>query len=342
MQKNSAASGLAFAFVPGSGKATARILLMQPFFITGPTASGKSAIALALAERVGGEIVNADAFQLYRGLDLLTAKPPLADRSQLPHHLYDVLAPEESCDAQRYREMALPVLEDIAARGHVPIVVGGSGLYIKALSHGLAPLPRGDEALRTRLNALSLEEMLAQLLALDPQAGENVPLANPRYVQRALEICLLTGRPQSALRQTFSQTEPRGRGVVLHWDREALYTRIDQRVHDMLDAGLLAEVQAFAEKRPVGAEVLQFEKAIGLREIRAHLAGEMTLPDAVSAMQQASRRYAKRQITWFKREHWLQTICLDSQHGAEWVASHLIDLFPCLPRPSPPTPSPSI
>lgn len=315
---------------------------MQPFFITGPTASGKSAIALALAEHVGGEIVNADAFQLYRGLDLLTAKPPLADRARLPHHLYDVLAPEESCDAQRYRELAELVLKDIAARGHVPIVVGGSGLYIKALSHGLAPLPRGDEALRAELNALPLEAMVARLLNLDPQAGENVPLANPRYVQRALEICLLTGQPQSALRQTFAQTEPMGQGIVLHWDREVLYGRIDQRVHDMLAAGLLEEVRAFAETRPPEAEVLQFEKAIGLREMRAFLAGDMSLPEAISAMQQASRRYAKRQITWFKRESWLQTICLDSQHGAEWAARHLIDLFPCLHRPSPPTPSPSI
>jgi tRNA dimethylallyltransferase len=110
----------------------------------------------------------------------------------------------------------------------------------------------------------------------------------------------------------------------------------------MLEAGLLAEVRAFAEKRPPDAEVLQFEKAIGLREMRAHLADELALPDAVSAMQQASRRYAKRQITWFKREHWLQTICLDSQQGAEWAASHLIDLFPCLLRPSPPTLSLSI
>ncbi len=264
---------------------------MPPFFITGPTSSGKSAIALALAERVGGEIVNADAFQLYQGLDLLTAKPPLTDRERVPHHLYDVLPPTESCDAQRYREMALPVIAEITARGRLPIVVGGSGLYIKALSHGLADLPRGDAALRAELNALPFEEMVARLLALDPQAAENVPLANPRYVQRALEICLLTGQPQSALRQTFAQTEPAGQGVVLSWEREVLYARIDQRVHDMIAAGLLDEV------RTLPALGVTSEKAIGLREIRAHLAGEMSLPEAISAMQQATRRYAKRQIT---------------------------------------------
>lgn len=305
----------------------------HPFFITGPTASGKSAIALALAERVGGEIVNADAFQLYQGLDLLTAKPPLTDRACVPHHLYDVLPPAESCDAQRYREMALPVIAEITARGRLPIVVGGSGLYIKALSHGLADLPRGDAALRAELNALPFEEMVARLLALDPQAAENVPLANPRYVQRALEICLLTGLPQSALRQTFAQTEPAGQGIVLSWEREVLYARIDQRVHDMIAAGLLDEVRTLP---PLG---VTSEKAIGLRDMRAHLAGEMTLPEAISAMQQATRRYAKRQITWFKRERWLQTICLDSQQGAESTTSHLLDLFPCLTSP---TPSPSI
>ena len=323
----------------------------SPFFITGPTASGKSSIALALAERVGGEIVNADAFQLYQGLALLTAKPARADRARVPHHLYDVLSPEEGCDAQRYREMALPVIAEIAARGRVPIVVGGSGLYIKALSHGLADLPRGDAALRAELNALSLDEMVARLLVLDPRAAENVPLANPRYVQRALEICLLTGQSQSALRQTFAQSEPAGQGIVLHRDREELYARIDQRVHDMIAEGLLEEVRVFLAARDRSMEAsptmpsqapLQMEKAIGLREVRAHLAGEMTLTEAISAIQQATRRYAKRQITWFKREHWLQTICLDSQQGAESVASHLIDLFPCLTSPNPPALSPSI
>ncbi len=311
-------------------------LPITPFFITGPTASGKSAIALALAERVGGEIVNADAFQLYQGLDLITAKPSQKERQRAPHHLYDVLSPTESCDAQRYREMALSIIADVAARGSVPIVVGGAGLYIKALSHGLADLPRGDEKLRAELNALPFEEMVARLLALDPQAAENVPLSNPRYVQRALEICLLTGQPQSALRQTFAQTQPLGQGIVLQWERDTLYARIDQRVHDMIAAGLLDEVGSLPS---LGVSV---EKVIGLREMRAHLSGEMTLAEAISAMQQATRRYAKRQITWFKREHWLQTICLDSQQGAESVASHILDLFPCLTPPSPPIQSQSI
>lgn len=309
---------------------------IAPFYLTGPTASGKSGVAVALAECIGGEIVNADAFQLYRGLDTLTAKPSRVERERVPHHLYDALDPESLCDAQRYRELALPVIADIAGRGIWPIVVGGSGLYIKALSHGLAELPKGDESLRVELRALPLDEKVRRLLALDPEAVQNVPLANPRYVERALEICMITGKPQSVLRQNFAQTEPWGSGVVLSWEREALYARINQRVLAMLDAGVLTEVAAFDGKGGL-------ERAIGVRELRAHLAGECTLAEAVVAMQQATRRYAKRQGTWFRRETWLQTICLDSTSTPESAASHLIDLFPCLKSPpSPPTVSTSI
>ena len=297
------------------------------FFIVGPTASGKSALAVALAEQIGGEIVNADAFQLYQGMDLLTAKPAPADLARVPHHLYGVLPLTEACDAQRYRELALPVLADISARGKVPLVVGGSGLYIKSLSHGLAPLPPTDPELRARIAAMTLEAMREQLLQLDPRAADNVPLANPRYVSRALEICLLTGQPQSELRQTFTQTEPAGQGVVLWWEREDLYARINERVHTMLAAGLLAEVQALPELGITAA------KAIGLREMQAHLRGELTLEAAVESMQQSTRRYAKRQTTWFRRESWLQTICLDSQSTADSALTHLFDLFPCLKSP---------
>lgn len=306
---------------------------IAPFYITGPTASGKSGIALALAEQFGGEIVNADAFQLYRGLDVITAKPPSADRERVPHHLYDVLDPHEHCDAQRYRDLALPEIERIAARGRWPIVVGGSGLYIKALSHGLANLPAGDETLRTELRALPLEEKARRLLELDPEAGNNVPLTNPRYVERALEICLLSGQPQSQLRQTFAGAEPWGQGVVLTWERDALYARINQRVLGMLDAGALAEVAAFD-----GTGGL--EKAIGVRDLKACLAGACSLSGATAAMQQATRNYAKRQGTWFRRERWLQTICLDSSSTPESAASQILDLFPCLKTPpSPPIPS---
>lgn len=282
-------------------------------FIVGPTASGKSALACALAEQIGGEIVNADAFQLYAGMDILTAKPVPAELQRVPHHLYGVLPLTESCDAQRYHSLAMPVIAEIASRGRTPIVVGGSGLYLKALTHGLSPLPQASPALRERFAHLTTGEKTAWLLQRDPAAATTVNLRNPRYVERALEICLLSGQPQSDLRRSFMQTEPEVNGVILAWDRTALYERINQRTLAMFAAGLIAEVAALGELSPTA------EKAIGLREVREHLAGRMSLADAIAAIQQATRRYAKRQITWFRRERCFQTICLDSHPTAEYV-----------------------
>ncbi len=291
-------------------------------YIAGPTASGKSAVALALAQQTDGEIVNADAFQLYRGLDTLTAKPSPFERTLVPHHLYGLLDPSETCDAQRYRDLALPVLQRIAERGRVPIVVGGSGLYLKALTHGLDPLPAADPALRVRFAAMSLEEKTAELLALDPEASANVPLQNPRYVERALEICLLTGKPQSALRSAARKDPPVPvRGVCLVWERALLHRRIDQRVLDMIAAGAVEEA---ATAGPLSAT---FAKAIGVRELRAHQRGELTLEEAIAAIQQATRRYAKRQTTWFRRETCFQTICLSPDQTPDSVAGQIRALF---------------
>ncbi|WP_395716633.1 tRNA (adenosine(37)-N6)-dimethylallyltransferase MiaA [Prosthecobacter sp.] len=294
------------------------MLPTSTFFITGPTASGKSALALALAEEVGGEIVNADAFQLYAGMDILTAKPSAADRARLPHHLYGVLPLTESCDAQRYHALAVPVIEEIAARGRVPIVVGGSGLYLKALTHGLSPLPAASPPLREKFKHLSTGEKMIWLLQRDPEAATTVNLRNPRYVERALEICLLTGRPQSALRRSFAENEPQVTGILLEQDRETLYARINQRTLDMFAAGLIDEVAGLGEMSPTA------EKAIGIREVREHLAGRASLADTIAAIQQATRRYAKRQITWFRRERCFQTICLDSLPTAEYVLERVL------------------
>ncbi|MDZ4405621.1 tRNA (adenosine(37)-N6)-dimethylallyltransferase MiaA [Prosthecobacter sp.] len=297
------------------------------FLIAGPTASGKSALALALAERVGGEIVNADAFQLYAGIVILSAKPSAAEMARVPHHLYSVVPLTESCDAQRYHSLALPVIADIAARGRVPIVVGGSGLYLKALTHGLSPLPPASARLREQFRHLSPGEKVVWLLQRDPEAATTVNLRNPRYVERALEICLLTGRPQSGLRRSFVEKEPQVNGVILDTDRETLYARINQRTLAMFEAGLIAEVAALGKLSPTA------EKAIGIREVREHLAGHLTLDQAIDAIQQATRRYAKRQATWFRRERCFQTICLDSLPTTEYALTRILELFPCL-RPS--------
>lgn len=289
--------------------------------IAGPTASGKSALALDLAEHLDGEIVNADAFQLYEGLEILSAKPGATEFSRVPHHLYGVVPLTETCDAQRYHDLAQPVIEDIARRGKVPILVGGSGLYLKSLTHGLARLPQGDAGMREKLRARPLNEKVAELLSLDPDAATTVNLGNPRYVERALEICLLTGQPQSALRQTFAGTEPKACGVLLNWERAALCARIDARTRQMFECGIIEEVTNLGALSPTA------EKAIGIREIRAHLAGELSLEDTISAIQAVTRQYAKRQTTWFRREHWLQTICLDPASTAQYALDSALSVW---------------
>jgi tRNA dimethylallyltransferase len=334
------------------------------FFLCGATASGKSAVASLLCQRIGGEIINADAFQLYRELDICTAKPSHADQQRLPHHLYSVLSPGESCDAQRYHDLAQPVITDIVARGRWPVIVGGSGLYVKSLTHGLAPLPKGDAALRERLAQMTAEQRIAELLRLDPEAPANVPLQNDRYVSRALEICLLTGKPQSELRQSWQRSQPEFMGVLLTRERDDLHHRINQRVVQMIQAGASNEVRELLKvvlgfsphqlrqhEDPRPAEVSRAEapdyisqglfKAIGVREITAHLHGDCTLDQTIADIQQATRRYAKRQATWFKREHGFQTVCLAPDSTAESAVERILELFPCLLQPPPSLPSSS-
>ena len=333
------------------------VLSLPAFYLCGPTASGKSAVATALAQRIGGEIVNADAFQLYQGLDLCTAKPFHDERALAPHHLFDVLAPAEACDAQRYHDLALPVVEGILSRQHWPIIVGGSGLYVKALTHGLAPLPKGDAALRAQLDQMTAAERVSELLRLDPDASSNVPLSNDRYVSRALEICRITGQPQSALRQQWQQNQPTFLGALLTRERDDLYQRINQRVFQMMDAGVVEEVRGVLESWGMGHSSFvtrhsslepspaprppSLLSAIGVREIQSFLHGDCSLDSAISAMQQATRRYAKRQMTWFRREQGFQTICLAAESNRDFVIQRILESFPCLCRPPQSAPSSS-
>ncbi len=268
----------------------------MPVYLVGPTGSGKSALAVALAQRLDGEIVNADAFQIYRGLDICTAKPSEDEKQRVPHHLYDVLAITEPCDAQFYSELAKPIISEIQSRGKTPIIVGGSGLYVKALTHGLASLPPADEGLREKLACMTASERVTWLLLRDPMAEKQINLRNDRYVSRALEVCILTGRPQSELRNSWQQNTPDFKGICLIWDRALLYERINQRVLKMIDAGLINEIGR------LGTTSGHAFKAIGVREMRRYLNDECTKDEAVAEMQQATRNYAKRQMSWFRRE----------------------------------------
>lgn len=274
------------------------------FFVCGPTAAGKSARALELARDLGGEIVNADAFQLYRGLEVLTAAPTAADQALAPHHLYGLLPPDQPVDAMAYLRLVVPVIDDILRRGKRPIVTGGSGLYLKFLSHGPSPLPPGDPSLRAELDALPLDALVARLRELDPAEAARTDLANRRYVSRALEVCLLAGVPCSTLRDDWEQaTRARAsalRGILLRQPRPELHQRIARRTRAMLDGGAIDEVAALGDIAP------GLEKAIGLREIRRHLAGEISRAECADLIDAATRQYAKRQETWFRRETWLQ------------------------------------
>ncbi len=302
------------------------------FYVAGPTGAGKSEVALEVAETVGGEIVNADAFQLYRGLERLTATPGAAARARVPHHLYGVLATGETCDAAKFAGLARGALADLERRGVPALVVGGGGLYIKALTHGLSGAP-SDAAVRESLAARPLAEKVAELRALDPAGAAVLNLRNERYVDRALEICRLTGRPASEVRAAWRGPDPPGlRGVLMTWERDALYERIDRRVEAMFGSGVVEEVAAVqGSGAPVSPTA---EKAIGLREIRDMLAGRMSRAEAVAAIQQATRRYAKRQMTWFRRERWLKTVCLEAgatphSAAAEIVRMHFHDRSSC-------------
>jgi tRNA dimethylallyltransferase len=282
--------------------------MRRTFFIVGPTATGKSELAADLAGEIDAEIVSADAFQIYRGLDLLTAKPDALTLAQAPHHLIGAVLLSEEINAEKYGRAASRVIDEIHSRGRLAIVVGGSGLYIKALTHGLAPLPESNPKLREKLNAMRLDELRTQLAEVDPEAARKIDTKNRRRVVRALEICLLTGKPASEQRTDWalagivdpgrpgSSTPATTSGVFVFRDREELYARINQRVEAMFEHGVIEEVRAGG---PIGSTASQM---IGLRDIRQLLDGKISTSQCVATIQQASRRYAKRQLTWFRRQ----------------------------------------
>ncbi len=297
----------------------------NPFYIAGATGVGKSAVATALAERIGGEIVNADAFQLYEGMDILTAKPGTEDLARVPHHLYGVIDLSDEFDVAKYEALAKPRLAEIAAGGRTPIVTGGSGLYLKSLTHGLSPVPSSDPKLRAELEAQELPVLASRLSALDPAGAESTNLLNKRYVIRALEICLQSGRPMSEIKNEWESAAPAFDGILLNRDRQELYARINQRTIAMLDEGLLDEVASLPEEISATAE-----KAIGIREARLHNAGEISREECIEMIQTSTRRYAKRQVTWFRREKGFQSIELPSDASTESTVETILELFPHL------------
>jgi len=276
--------------------------------VVGPTASGKSALALELAERLGGEVVSCDSQQVYRGMDIGTGKATAAERARVPHHLLDVVEPDDTMTAARYVGLADAAIAEVAARARLPILCGGTGLYYRALLYGLFAGPAADEALRARLDeeaeASGPEVLWARLSVVDSEAARRIDRRDRVRIIRALEVYELTGVPISVHQQAHDHRRlaPRYsvRGLGLGPPREELGRRIDTRVDGMIGAGLLEEVRSL-NSRGYACGLRAFA-AIGYREMCAHLAGRYDLAEAAVKIKQASRRYARRQLAWFRNE----------------------------------------
>lgn len=273
--------------------------------ITGPTAAGKSALALEVAEAVGGEIVSADAMQVYRQLDIGTAKPTAAERARVPHHLVDFVAPDDPYHAGRFQEDARRAIAAVAGRGRLPLVVGGTALYLKVLTGGLAPGPGRDAAIRGQLEARweagDAPGIWRELEGADPPLAARLHPNDRTRVIRGLEVWLTTGRRLSDAHGAhgFLDRPYRVLWLGVGAEREALGVRIDRRVRRMIDAGWVEEVTRLQDLG-YGAETPALQ-ALGYRHLLAFLAGEGTLEAAVGDIQRETRRFAKRQMTWFRR-----------------------------------------
>jgi len=294
------------------------------FFIVGPTAAGKSEIAAEVAFRCGAEVVNADAFQIYQGLDLLTAKPNAPTLAKARHHLIGTLPLSEEWDAAKFRSAALRAIAEIHGRDKPVIVAGGSGLYIKALTHGLASLPAPNAELREALNKWSVDQLYSRLRVLDPETAATIDRKNQRRLARALEICFLTGKAASIQRTQWKNEETVAvtagptnaiASVFVFRDRADLFEQIDRRVHAIFRRGVVDEVRALGKIGVTAA------KTLGLRQIQELIAGQVSEPDAIASIQQATRQYAKRQLTWFRRQTNFEPLNLSLQSLDEAVES---------------------
>ena len=302
--------------------------------ITGPTATGKTALGVELALRLDGEIISADSMQIYRRMDIGTAKVTPAETRGVPHHMVDVAEPDESFSVARWVDMAAAAAEDIFARGKVPIIVGGTGLYIDSLLSGrdFAAAPDADEGLRTRLNdeydAIGGAAFREKLRAIDPQRAEKLHEADKKRLVRAMEVWLLTG-------ETITEHDARTKALPPRWDslrialtyadREKLYERIDRRVDLMVEQGLFDEVQSLLQSGL--SDECTAMQAIGYKEPAAYFAGRLSREEAIALIKQESRRYAKRQLTWLRRDPGLAWFDRASTPDTPSLAAEIANMY---------------
>ncbi|MBT7505138.1 MAG: tRNA (adenosine(37)-N6)-dimethylallyltransferase MiaA [Rhodospirillales bacterium] len=275
--------------------------------VAGPTASGKSSMAMDIAAEFDGVIINADSMQVYQNLRILTARPDKADEARVPHRLYGVIPPSQNCSVAHWRDLAVAEVETVLKAGQLPVVTGGTGMYIRALMQGLAPIPEGPAEIRLAVQAGFDKNggtaLHAELSECDPESAARIDVGDKQRLIRAVEIYRATETPLShwiSLGNEGGLSNVMFQPLILMPPREALYERIDARFHQMINEGALDEVGKLLE---LGLDSeLSAMKAVGVRELAGYLAGDLTLELAVSSAQQASRNYAKRQMTWFRNQ----------------------------------------
>jgi len=297
---------------------------LAPVFLAGPTAVGKSAVALALAEQLSGEIVSVDSMQVYRGLDIGTAKPAPVERARIPHHLLDVLELTEAFDAAKFVRLAQAAVNDIQARGRVPIFCGGTGLYFKAWLDGLGEAPPADAKVRAELEGTPLADLLAELERRDPETFGRIDRQNSRRVVRALEVIRLTGKPFSAQRAAWPMARsPQPTAAVFCLARESadLRARIEARVDAMFSAGLLEETRQLLTKGLADNRTAM--QALGYRQVVEHLRGNRGLAETVALVKTRTWQFARRQGTWFRRQLPMERIPLATDVEPTAVADGL-------------------
>ncbi len=310
-------------------------LLQQCWFLAGPTASGKTAVGIALAQRIGAEIVCLDSMTIYRGMHIGTAKPTPEERARVPHHLLDIRDPHEEFSTAEYMTAALAASESIVSRGKIPLFVGGTGLYLRSLLRGVFEGPAADWVLRRELEQFAhehgAEALHARLALVDPPTARRLHVNDQRRIIRALEIQTLTGQSASSLQQE-SPLPPEERPRHVYWlnpDREVLRGRISQRVDAMFAAGLVREVETLLHSpHGLGRTARQ---ALGYREVLSHLEDGLPLSEAIGQLQTHTHQFAKRQWTWFRNLEELKPIDLQGTESAESMATNIQSQASALP-----------
>jgi tRNA dimethylallyltransferase len=296
--------------------------------LAGPTAAGKSEVALLLAEKLGGEIVSVDSMQVYRGLDIGTAKPSTSERARVPHHLIDVVDLTEPFDAAKFVMLAREAVAQIQSRGKVPILCGGTGLYFRTFLEGLGEAPPADARLRAELEATPLADLLRELERGDPQTFARIDRQNPRRVIRAVEVIRLTGKPFSAQRANWNPESriqnPESPAIGLTRAPDDLRRRIDARVDRMFVLGLVEETRRLLERGL--AQNPTAMQAIGYRQVVEHLRGERSLMQTIELVKTRTRQFAKRQTTWFRGQVNLTWVTLDANESSAAPAERILRL----------------